>query len=340
MDVNVRGTFLTCRALLPAMQDAGSGCIVNIASTAGLSGGHTRAAYNASKGAVVLFTRSLAIDWGPRGVRVNCVCPGLIDTPMADWIRLDAVRLAAFERSLPAQRIGTPEDVADAVVVPGLGRRVVPARQYAGRRWRGHRLSTIAAAKASSRACTTSSSSCAWAARSGRARSRAGCGARGRSSGDRVEVRELPDRSRARRGRPAAPRHPPARRVPQRGEDRRRQRRRARDRRGGRGSPAPHGTDRPLPRGRLARRDRGDARADEGRPALRRGRGRARARDLRRARPSRDRALAAHGRGPRRAARSAGRPRRRARRVTPASARRRSRTRSRVARTRRARSIP
>ena len=115
MDVNVRGTFLTCRALLPAMHEAGSGCVVNIASTAGLSGGHTRAAYNASKGAVVLFTRSLAIDWGPRGVRVNCVCPGLIDTPMADWIRLDAVRLAAFERSLPAQRIGTPEDVADAV---------------------------------------------------------------------------------------------------------------------------------------------------------------------------------------------------------------------------------
>ena len=115
MDVNVRGTFLTCRALLPAMQAAGSGCIVNIASTAGLSGGQTRAAYNASKGAVVLFTRSLAIDWGPRGVRINCVCPGLIDTPMADWIRLDAVRLAAFERSLPARRIGKPEDVADAV---------------------------------------------------------------------------------------------------------------------------------------------------------------------------------------------------------------------------------
>ena len=114
MDVNVRGTFLTCRALLPAMGAAG-----------GLHRQHrldrraerrpTRAAYNASKGAVVLFTRSLAIDWGPRGVRVNCVCPGLIDTPMADWIRLDAVRLAAFERSLPAQRIGTPDDVADAV---------------------------------------------------------------------------------------------------------------------------------------------------------------------------------------------------------------------------------
>jgi NAD(P)-dependent dehydrogenase (short-subunit alcohol dehydrogenase family) len=115
MNVNARGTFLTCRAFLPAMQEAASGCIVNIASTAGLSGGHTRAAYNASKGAVVMFTRSLAIDCGPRGVRVNCVAPGLIDTPMADWIRLDAVRLAAFERSVPAGRIGTPGDVADAV---------------------------------------------------------------------------------------------------------------------------------------------------------------------------------------------------------------------------------
>jgi len=115
MDVNARGTFLTCKAMLPAMTDAGSGCIVNVASTAGITGGHTRAAYNASKGAVVLFTRSLAIDVGHRGIRVNCVAPGLIDTPMADWIRLDEVRLAAFERSVPAGRIGTPEDVADAV---------------------------------------------------------------------------------------------------------------------------------------------------------------------------------------------------------------------------------
>ena len=190
MDVNVRGTFLTCRALLPAMQEAGSGCVVNIASTAGLSGGHTRAAYNASKGAVVLFTRSLAIDWGPRGVRVNCVCPGLIDTPMADWIRLDAVRLAAFERSLPAQRIGTPEDVADAVVVPGLGRRVVPARQYAGRRWRGHRLSE---------GLVTSVHNQFVVVRMGGEERESTIAGRLRRArpvvGDRVEIRELPDRS-------------------------------------------------------------------------------------------------------------------------------------------------
>jgi NAD(P)-dependent dehydrogenase (short-subunit alcohol dehydrogenase family) len=115
VDVNVKGTFLTCKTFLPAMLASGSGCIVNIASTAGIKGGHRRAVYNASKGGVVLFTRSLALDHGPAGVRVNCVCPGLIDTPMADWIRLDPVAIAAFEQETPARRMGTPRDVAGAV---------------------------------------------------------------------------------------------------------------------------------------------------------------------------------------------------------------------------------
>jgi len=115
MDVNVRGTFLTCRAFLPAMIAAGSGCIINIGSTAGLRGGRRRAVYNASKGAVVLFTRCLALDHGPQGVRVNCVCPGLIDTPMAGWITSRPDALRDFEQSIPAQRIGTANDIAQAV---------------------------------------------------------------------------------------------------------------------------------------------------------------------------------------------------------------------------------
>lgn len=115
MDVNVRGTFLTCRAFLPAMITAGSGCIINIGSTAGLRGGRRRAVYNASKGAVVLFTRCLALDHGPQGVRVNCVCPGLIDTPMADWITSRPDALREFEQAIPAQRIGTVADIAQAV---------------------------------------------------------------------------------------------------------------------------------------------------------------------------------------------------------------------------------
>jgi NAD(P)-dependent dehydrogenase (short-subunit alcohol dehydrogenase family) len=115
VDTNLKGTFLTCKAFLPAMIAAGSGCIVNIASTAGLSGGRERAAYCAAKAGVVMLTRSLAIDHGPDGVRVNCVAPGLIDTPMADWIRTDPARLAEWEATVPARRIGRPEDVADAV---------------------------------------------------------------------------------------------------------------------------------------------------------------------------------------------------------------------------------
>src|SRR5262249_18213757 len=90
LDTNLKGPFLTCREFLPAMIAAKSGCVVNIASTAGVRGGRRRAAYCASKGGLVLLTRSLAIDHGPDGVRVNCVCPGLIDTEMADWIRHDA----------------------------------------------------------------------------------------------------------------------------------------------------------------------------------------------------------------------------------------------------------
>src|SRR5204863_4786218 len=109
-DVNVKGTFLTCKAFMPAMIAAGSGCIINIASVAGLRGGHRRAVYNASKAAVVLFTRCLALDHGPQGVRVNCICPGLIDTPMADWITSRPQALEAWEQTIPAQRIGTAED--------------------------------------------------------------------------------------------------------------------------------------------------------------------------------------------------------------------------------------
>jgi meso-butanediol dehydrogenase / (S,S)-butanediol dehydrogenase / diacetyl reductase len=115
LDTNLKGPFLTCREFLPAMIRARSGCIVNIASTAGVRGGRRRAAYCASKGGLVLLTRSLAIDHGPDGVRVNCVCPGLIDTEMADWIRHDAAAMASFENGAPAGRIGSPDEIAASV---------------------------------------------------------------------------------------------------------------------------------------------------------------------------------------------------------------------------------
>jgi NAD(P)-dependent dehydrogenase (short-subunit alcohol dehydrogenase family) len=115
IDTNLKGPFLTCREFLPAMIAAHEGCIVNIASTAGVRGGRERAAYCASKGGLVQLTRSLAIDHGPDGVRVMCLCPGLIDTPMADWIRHDEERLDRWASGLPAQRMGTPEEIAEVV---------------------------------------------------------------------------------------------------------------------------------------------------------------------------------------------------------------------------------
>jgi NAD(P)-dependent dehydrogenase (short-subunit alcohol dehydrogenase family) len=115
LDTNLKGPFLTCREFIPAMAAAGSGVIVNIASTAGVRGGRLRAAYCASKGGLVLLTRSLAIDHGPEGIRVNCVCPGLIDTAMADWIRHDEEAMSRWSATLPARRMGTPAEIADVV---------------------------------------------------------------------------------------------------------------------------------------------------------------------------------------------------------------------------------
>jgi NAD(P)-dependent dehydrogenase (short-subunit alcohol dehydrogenase family) len=115
LDTNLKGPFLTCREFLPDMIARHDGCIVNVASTAGVRGGRRRAAYSASKGGLVQLTRSLAVDHGPDGVRVNCVCPGLIDTAMADWIRHDEEALTRWAGTIPARRIGTAGEVADVI---------------------------------------------------------------------------------------------------------------------------------------------------------------------------------------------------------------------------------
>jgi len=114
--VNARGTFLCCKHAIPRMAARGGGSIVNVASVAGLVGLRNRAAYCASKGAVIALTRALAVDHTADGVRVNAVAPGTVDTP---WVRrlvadvgesLDALRARQ-----PLGRLGTAEEVADAV---------------------------------------------------------------------------------------------------------------------------------------------------------------------------------------------------------------------------------
>ncbi len=113
--VNARGTFLCCRAALPAMLAQGAGVIVNIASVAGLVAFPGRSAYSISKGAVVQMTRSIAVDYGERGIRCNALCPGMIDTPMTHWrLSQPALRAEVLAR-IPQKEIGDAADVAAAV---------------------------------------------------------------------------------------------------------------------------------------------------------------------------------------------------------------------------------
>jgi 2-keto-3-deoxy-L-fuconate dehydrogenase len=112
--VNARGTFLCCKHAIPRMRPGAA--IVNVASVAGMVGVPNRAAYGASKGAVIAFTRALAIDHVGDGIRVNCVCPGTIDTPWIDRVvdELGESRDGLVARQ-PLGRLGTPQEVAEAV---------------------------------------------------------------------------------------------------------------------------------------------------------------------------------------------------------------------------------
>jgi len=115
--VNVRGTFLTCKHALPGMVARGSGTIVNMGSIAGLVGLRNRAAYCASKGAVIALTRALAVDHVSDGVRVNVVCPGTVDSPWVQRLVSDSGEsLDALRARQPIGRLGTPEEVAEAVL--------------------------------------------------------------------------------------------------------------------------------------------------------------------------------------------------------------------------------
>jgi NAD(P)-dependent dehydrogenase (short-subunit alcohol dehydrogenase family) len=121
--VNVKGTWLAVRAVLPGMIAARRGAIVTFASGAGLAGNPTMPAYSASKGAVVLLTRSIAASHTADGIRANTVCPGPIETPMlrdtfaqAGDAAAMAAREAAFRARNPMGRFGAPEEVSEAVL--------------------------------------------------------------------------------------------------------------------------------------------------------------------------------------------------------------------------------
>jgi NAD(P)-dependent dehydrogenase (short-subunit alcohol dehydrogenase family) len=118
--VNTRGPFLCARAALPDMLEAGYGQIITIASINGLVVLPGRCAYTTSKGGALMFAKSLAVDYGPRGIRSNAICPGMVRTPLVA-ARIDA---GAWDvpSLIPLGRAGQPEEIAAAVVLLAEGR--------------------------------------------------------------------------------------------------------------------------------------------------------------------------------------------------------------------------
>ncbi len=119
--VNLTGPFLCCREVLPYMIREGRGSIINISSAAGLRGVPKVAVYSSSKAALIMFTSVLALEYGPYGIRSNCICPGPIDTTMLKEVgRFHGIdELEAKEnakKNIPLQRIGEPREIAKAVL--------------------------------------------------------------------------------------------------------------------------------------------------------------------------------------------------------------------------------
>ena len=116
LDINLVGPFLIAKAFAPAMLGRRSGSIINVASIAGISGVSDRAAYNASKHGLVGLTRTLAAEWGGRGVRCNAVCPGWVKTPMDDASQGEgAYSDDDITSRVPMGRFASPDDIAQGI---------------------------------------------------------------------------------------------------------------------------------------------------------------------------------------------------------------------------------
>jgi meso-butanediol dehydrogenase/(S,S)-butanediol dehydrogenase/diacetyl reductase len=116
MSVNVKSVFLCSRAAIPHMAARGGGRIINVASVAGLVASPRRAAYCASKGAVVMLTRAMALDCAPQNINVNSICPGVVITPMTEKTLRDPVDRQRRLDGTPLGRLAQPEEIAPAAV--------------------------------------------------------------------------------------------------------------------------------------------------------------------------------------------------------------------------------
>jgi NAD(P)-dependent dehydrogenase (short-subunit alcohol dehydrogenase family) len=118
IDINLKGTYLVAKHVVRHMAARGSGSIINLASIEGLEAFQGQPAYVTSKGGVVLLTRSMAVDYGRMGVRVNCLCPGLVDSPMTAIMKIEQLR-PMYDRMVDMHalgRAGKPEEIAHAAL--------------------------------------------------------------------------------------------------------------------------------------------------------------------------------------------------------------------------------
>ncbi len=117
VSVNLKGTYLCCRYGIPELKKSGGGAVIITSSISGLLGEEMLASYNTTKGALINMTRHLAIEYAGDSIRVNCVCPGWIDTPFNDPIyEMTNLKEESLDESIPLGRQGTPEDIAYAVL--------------------------------------------------------------------------------------------------------------------------------------------------------------------------------------------------------------------------------
>ena len=114
VDINLKGSFLVAKHVLKQMVKQGSGSIIHLASVEGLEGMSNSLPYNASKGGVVLMTKNMAIDYGSQGIRVNCLCPGLIETPLTAMLKVPELKFIQDQMKSwhVLDRLGKPEEVA------------------------------------------------------------------------------------------------------------------------------------------------------------------------------------------------------------------------------------
>jgi NAD(P)-dependent dehydrogenase (short-subunit alcohol dehydrogenase family) len=117
IEINLKSAFRLIQAIAPGMCDRGAGSIINIASIAGLRPQYQGMLYSMTKAALIMMTKSYAQELGPRGVRVNAIAPGLIQTALSEYYWKDEANLAQALEKQPIRHLGQPEEVAEAALL-------------------------------------------------------------------------------------------------------------------------------------------------------------------------------------------------------------------------------